>query len=366
MRCIPPTYPPHPTPTCDSPRTEPLLRGGRWLRIAHAALALVVGALAIAPAGAAPYPERPVTIVSAFPPGGIVDILARRIAQQFSDRFGQSFIVENRTGAAGSIGYAAAARAKADGYTLVLASGPTTMAPPGEATQGWDPLTSFSAIGMIGTIPQVIVATNAVPARNLPEFIDYAKTQRGQLNYGSAGLGTTPFFTMELLKNQQRLNLVHVPYRGQPEVMTDLIRGDLSITSVTAPLVLPHVQSGKMKALAVTSKQRLRALPDVPTVYEHGMGELGISNWFALLAPANLPPDVVASLAKALNEVLATREVQASLEEIGLAIQPAPPAETLAFVKSDLARWIAMSKSLSKPGAQTTPAGSAQGASAKP
>jgi tripartite-type tricarboxylate transporter receptor subunit TctC len=341
---------------------EPVVQAARSVsrrfgrRVPRAVLAFAVSLWAFAPAVAAPYPERPVTIVSAFPPGGIVDIIARKLAQRFSDRFGQSFIVENRTGAAGSIGYAAAARAKADGYTLVLASGPTTMAPPGEATQGWDPLTSFSAIGMIGTIPQVIVAANAVPARNLPDFIEYAKAQRGQLNYGSAGLGTTPFFTMELFKNQQRVNLVHVPYRGQPEVIMDLIRGDLSITSVTAPLVVPHIQSGKMKALAVTSKNRLRALPDVATVHEQGMGDLGISNWFALLGPANLPPEVVATLAKALPEVLATQDMQASLEEIGLAVQPAAPAETLAFVKGDLARWIAMSKSLSAHGTQGPPA----------
>lgn len=319
-----------------------------------------------APAAAAPYPERPVTIVSAFPPGGIVDIIARRVAQRFSDRFNQTFVVENRTGAAGSIGYAAAARAKADGYTLVLASGPTTMAPPGEGPQGWDPLTSFSAIGMIGTIPQVIVASNAVPANNLAEFVEYAKTQRRQLNYGSAGPGTTPFFTMELLKKQQRLDMVHVAYRGQPDVIVDLIRGDLSITSVTAPLVVPNVQGGKMKALAVTSKNRLAALPNVPTVHEQGMGDLGISNWFALLGPANLPPDVVAALAKALSEVLAMQEMQASLAQIGLATQSAPPAETLAFVKSDLARWIAMSKALAVPAAQASPAQRATSGPAKP
>jgi tripartite-type tricarboxylate transporter receptor subunit TctC len=292
------------------------------------------------------YPERPVTIVSAFPPGGIVDVIARRLAQRLSDRFRQPFIVENRTGAAGAIGYAYASRARPDGYTLVLASGPTTMAPPdASGPSGWNRLTAFSAIGMIGTIPQAIVASNAVPVHTLADFVAYAKGQP-RLNYGSAGFGTTPFFTMELLKEQEHLAITHVAYRGQPEVITDLVRGELSITAITVPLVLPHLQAGKMKALAVTSKARVAALPDVPTVYEQGLPKLGISNWFALLGPAKLPPDVIAKLAKALDETLTAPDMQASLAEIGLAVQTASPADTLAFVNSDLSRWIAMSKSL--------------------
>jgi tripartite-type tricarboxylate transporter receptor subunit TctC len=301
--------------------------------------------LASAPAHAA-YPERPVTVVAAFPPGGIVDIIARRLAQRFSDRLKQSFIVENKTGAAGSIGYAAAARAPADGYTLVLASGPTTMLASIEGPQSWNPMTAFSAIGMIGTIPQAIVTGNAMPARTLAEFVDYARARPGQVNYGSAGIGTTPFFTMELFKAQQKIDLTHVPYRGQPEVMTDLMRGELGITSVTVPLVLANVQAGKMKALAVTSSSRLQVLPAVPTVRELGMPELAISNWFALLAPAGLPADIAATLAAALNEALAAPELKSSLAEIGLLVESAPPAETLGFVKADLARWTAMSKTL--------------------
>ena len=319
----------------------------RRRRIAQAVLVCSAGLwLCATEAAAGSYPERPVTVVVAFPPGGIVDVIARRVALRLADRFKQSFIVENKTGAAGSIGYSFAARSAADGYTLVLASGPTTMAPPNDGPVTWDPLKSFSAIGMIGTIPQAIVVNNDVPAHTLQEFVAYARTKSGQVNYGSPGLGTTPYFTMELFKRQQKVNMTHIAYRGQPDVMVDLMRGDLGITSVTAPLVLPNVLNGKMRALAVTSKARLAALPDVRTVYEQGMADLDISNWFALLGPAHLPPDVVAALAKALNDTLASPETQASLAEIGLIVQTAPPAETLAFVKSDLAKWIAMSKEL--------------------
>ncbi|HSV80809.1 MAG TPA: tripartite tricarboxylate transporter substrate binding protein [Ramlibacter sp.] len=320
----------------------------RTRRAAAGALAVLAAAclLPAGPAAAAGYPDRPVTIVSAFPPGGIVDAIARRLAQQFSERFKQSFIVENRVGAAGSIGYSAAARAAPDGYTLVVASGPTTMAPPGSGAPSWQPQTAFSAIGMIGTIPQAIIVSNGLPVRTLPDLVDFAKARPGQVNYGSAGAGTTPFFTMELLKSQQKINLTHVPYRGQPEVMTDLVRGDIGVTAMTVPLVVQQVQAGKIRALAVTSATRLPALPEVPTVAEQGMSGLAISNWFALMAPAKLPPDVVATLARALSEALAAPEIRARFAELGLVIQPAPPAETLAFVQADLARWIAMARQL--------------------
>ncbi|WP_185878907.1 tripartite tricarboxylate transporter substrate binding protein [Variovorax sp. MHTC-1] len=317
-------------------------------RAAVRAVALLLAACVLPPgqAAAAGYPERPVTIVSAFPAGGIVDVIARRLAQHFSERFKQSFVVDNRSGAAGSIGYSAVARAAPDGYTLVVASGPTTMAPPGSAMPSWQPQTAFSAIGMIGTIPQAVIASSGLPVRTLPDLVEFARARPGQVNYGSAGAGTTPFFTMELLKRQQKIDLTHVAYRGQPEVMTDLVRGDIGVTAMTVPLVIQHVQSGRIKALAVTSPARLPSLPEVPTVAEQGMSGLAISNWFALMGPAKLPSDVVASLASALSEALAAPDVRASFADLGLIVQPAPPSETLAFVQADLARWIAMSRSL--------------------
>ncbi|HVZ45655.1 MAG TPA: tripartite tricarboxylate transporter substrate binding protein [Ramlibacter sp.] len=299
-----------------------------------------------APAIAGTYPDRAVTIVSAFPPGGIVDVIARRLAQRLGEQFKQNFIVDNRTGAAGSIGYSAVARSAPDGYTLVVASGPTTMAPPGSAIPSFQPQTAFSAIGMIGTIPQAIIVANTLPVRTLPDLVAYARSHPGQVNYGSAGAGTTPFFTMELLNAQQKVKLTHVPYRGQPEVMTDLIRGDIGVTAMTVPLVVQPVQAGRIRALAVTSSARLASLPDVPTVTEQGMPGLAISNWFALMGPAGMPPDVISALSAALSQALAAPDVRASLGELGLVIQPSPPAETLAFVQADLARWIAMSQSL--------------------
>lgn len=301
--------------------------------------------LATGPAAAGDYPERPVTIVSAFPAGGIVDVIARRLALKFTERFRQSFVVENRTGAAGSIGYSAVARSAPDGYTLVIASGPTTMTPPGSGPSSWQPEGAFSAVGMIGTIPQAIIVSPVLPVRTLPELVDHAR-RSGRVNYGSAGAGTTPFFTMELFKSQHKVELTHVPYRGQPEVMTDLVRGEIGVTAMTVPLVIPQVQAGRIRAIAVTSPSRLPMLPDVPTVAEQGMPTLGISNWFALMGPARMPPDVVSTLAHALSEALGAPDIRAAFAELGLVIQPSPPAETLAFVNGDLARWIAMSRTL--------------------
>jgi tripartite-type tricarboxylate transporter receptor subunit TctC len=185
-----------------------------------------------------------------------------------------------------------------------------------------------------------------MPVRSLQDLVEYARAKPGQVNYGSAGAGTTPFFTMELLKSRQKVNLTHVPYRGQPEVMTDLVRGDLGVTAMTVPLVVPQVQAGKVRAIAVTSAGRLPSLPDVPTVSEQGMPGLAISNWFALMGPARLPPHVVATLSRALGDALAAPDIRAAFAELGLLIQPLPPAETLAFVNGDLARWIAMSRAL--------------------
>ena len=292
------------------------------------------------------YPSKPVRMIVPFTPGGGTDIMARVVAARASESFGQQIVVDNRPGAGGTIGFETVVRANPDGYTLVVASGPTTMAPPGAAAPSWQPQTAFSAIGMIGTIPQAIIVSNGLPVRSLPDLVSHAKARPGQVNYGSAGAGTTPFFTMELLKSQQKIELTHVAYRGQPEVMTDLVRGEIGVTAMTVPLVVQQVRSGKIKAIAVTSSTRVPSLPDVPTVVEQGMPDLAISNWFALMGPARMPPEVVATLARVLSEALAAPDVRASLGDLGLVIQPAPPAETQAFVQADLARWIAMSRSL--------------------
>ena len=181
------------------------------------------------------------------------------------------------------------------------------MAPPNDGPVTWDPLKSFSAIGMIGTIPQAIVVNNDVPAHTLQEFVAYARTKSGQVNYGSpAGSGTTPYFTMELFKREQKVNMTHIAYRGQPDVMVDLMRGDLGITSVTAPLVLPNVLNGKMRALALLRRRVWQhcpmCVPSTSRAWPISTSPTGSPCWCSLY----LPPDVVAALAKALNDTLAS------------------------------------------------------------
>ena len=247
-----------------------LVTAGRMAALRRVLLLLIAPLLA-SNSMAASYPERPITIVVPFTAGGIVDIVARKIAVPMSAALGQPVVVENKTGAAGIIGYAAVARAKPDGYSLVLASGSLTLGLAYQPSPDVHPVRSYSGIGMIGKIPQAIVVSQELPANSLAEFARIAKEKPGTLNFGSVGAGTTPFFTIELMRQIYDLDLLHVPYRGQPEMITDVLRGTLNISSVTAPLVAQHVSSKKMKAIAVTGRQRLPYLPDVATVYEQGV-----------------------------------------------------------------------------------------------
>lgn len=295
---------------------------------------------------AGPYPDRPITIVVPFTAGGIVDIIARKVAVPMSAALGQPVVVENKTGAAGLIGYASAARAKADGHTLVLASGSLTLGLAYKPSAEVHPVRSYSGIGMIGKIPQAIVVSQDLPAQTVADFVRVAKEKPGILNFGSVGAGTTPFFTIELLRQMHDLDLVHIPYRGQPEMISDVLRGALSVSSMTAPLVAQHVNANKMKAIAVTGRQRLAYMPQVPTVYEQGLPRLDISNWFALLGPAGLPDPIVEKLARALQDAVRDRDVESSFAKMGLEAVTATPAETLAFVEKDHTLWVGVAKSI--------------------
>jgi tripartite-type tricarboxylate transporter receptor subunit TctC len=208
------------------------------------------------------------------------------------------------------------------------------------------PVRSYSGIGMIGKIPQAIVVSQDLPAHSVADFVRIARNKPGTLNFGSVGAGTTPFFTIELLRQIYNLDLVHVPYRGQPEMIGDLLRGTLNVSSITAPLVAQHVSSNRMKAIAVTGRQRLPYLPDVPTVYEQGIPRLDISNWFALLGPAGLPNPVVERLARELREALRNREVEESFAKLGVEAAPATPLETMAFVEKDYVLWSGVAKTV--------------------
>lgn len=307
---------------------------------------LAVQCLLPATATGAPYPERPVTILVPFTAGGVVDIVARKIAAPLATTLGQPVLVENRTGAAGMIGYASAAKARPDGYSLVLASGSLTLGLAYQPSAEVHPVRSYSGIGMIGTIPQAIVVGQQVPAQTVADFVRMAKERPGAFNFGSVGPGTTPFFTIELLKQTYELDLLHVPYRGQPEMITAVLRGELAISSITAPLVVQHVTAHKMKAIAVTGSRRLPYLPEVPTVHEQGLPRLDISNWFALLGPAGLPDAVVDRLARALHAALRDPDVQGSFEKLGVEPGSAGPADTMSFIEKDHALWTAVAKAL--------------------
>lgn len=291
-------------------------------------------------ASAQSYPAQPLKLIVPFSAGGIVDIIAREMAAQLHPLLKQPVLVENRTGASGSIGIAAVANAAPDGYTLLLASGVITINSAMNRKLPWHPIRSFEPVGMIATSPQVIVVHPQVPAANLQELIAYVRSNPGKLEYGSVGVGSTPHLTIELLKARTGIHLVHIPYRGQTEVVVDLMQGRIAMSSVTLSVVQQHIASGKLRAMAITTSTRSPLLPQVPTVLESGIVDFDVPNWFGVLAPKGTQPAVTARLGSELGKVLVQPEVAAKLDKLGAQANTRSAEEFGKFLQADLERWV--------------------------
>lgn len=287
------------------------------LRIwAFAAAALFAGAGALAA-----YPDKPVTLVVPYPPGGATDILARILNKGLSQRLGQPVIVDNKAGAGTAIGAAAVARAPADGYTLLISSNTTfTVNAALKRTLPYDPLQHFEGVGLIGSSPLVLLANPTVPANTVRELVALAQKQPGKLSYGSFGTGTTSHLAGELFGLMTGAELLHVPYRGSAPAMTDLIGGQVPLTFDTNVAAMPQIAAGKVKAIAVTSRTRYSGLPNVPTVAEAGYPEYEMVPWIVVVAPRGLPADVRTRLSKALQQTIADPATRAELEKAGLEV----------------------------------------------
>ena len=307
------------------------MRTTRWF--------LLLAVLACGAAFAQPFPSKPIKVVVPYPPGGVVDVIARAIGERMSQNVGQPIVVENRTGAAGNIGTDAVARSAADGYTLVLASPSHTVNISLYSNLSWHPIQSFSPVVMVGVIPSVIVLHPSVPAGSLPEFIAYAKARPGKLNYGSAGAGSSIHLAAEMLKQMAGLHIVQIPYGGQPPALAALIAGDVQMMPLTMALAKARVQAGQLKAIAVTTPKRSGAMPDVPTVAESGYPGYEVSTWFAYLAPAGTPSEVVARLNQELTGAMRHPEVEKRLQNIGAELNPGSPEDLKRFLESDIERW---------------------------
>jgi tripartite-type tricarboxylate transporter receptor subunit TctC len=261
------------------------------------------------PAAAQNYPSQPIRIISPFPPGGSVDITARLIAEPLAAQLGTRIIVDNRSGASGNIGMEAAARAAPDGYTLVLNTIPLVTNQAMFPNLTWDPIRDFTAIGMVSTSPHVVVVPGKSPITSIDQLVKAARASPGRLTYASAGVATTFHLCAELFKDQTHTFILHVPYRGGGPAVLDTLAAQVDMSFPTLAAAVPHVKTGALRALAVTSVQRSPLLPDVPTLQEAGLKDFQFSQWQALLAPAKTPPAIVARLNAALREALKSKDV---------------------------------------------------------
>lgn len=299
------------------------------------------GALALPQARAQDsWPTKPITLLVGFSPGGGTDLIARQVAPRLSQLLGQPVIIENRPGASGTIATAAAARAKPDGYTLLLGHvSSNAMVPAIMPKLPYSAANDFTAIVRIGSVPQVVTVPQGSPAKTLQEFIAFARSKPGGINYASSGSGTQQHFAAELFQQATGTTMTHVPYKGSGAALTDLIAGQVEVNFDTVPTVLAQVRAGKLRALAVTTRARAASLPEVPTMIESGVPGYEIGAWYMLLGPASLPGPVVERLADAMNKTLQTPEVREKLMGLGTDIAGGTPAQAQAYLASEIARW---------------------------
>lgn len=289
--------------------------------------------------GAQSYPTRPVKILVPFPPGAGVDIVTRLIANKLSLATGQQFIIENRSGAGGNVGAAEAARATPDGYTLLAAPSSIALSQSLFKNLPFNADKDFRAIGLMASVPFVLVVNPSVPAKTLPELISLAKSQPGVLTYASTGNGSSPQLTAEMFKSQAQIDIRHVPYRGSAPALTDLISGQVTMMFANALSVLPHVQSGSLRALAVTGLQTNASFPDLPTMAKAGLPGFESETWFILLAPTGTPNDIIQTLNARLVEVSQQADTQNNLSKQGATTKVGSPAQADAFLKKEIEKY---------------------------
>jgi tripartite-type tricarboxylate transporter receptor subunit TctC len=308
------------------------------------ALATVVLSPNMAAAQAA-YPAKPIRLVVPFAVGGVTDTSGRLIAEQLSKRLGQQVVVDNKPGASGNIGTQMVATAEPDGYTLLLAFDGTMVINPHVFPKvGFDTLKDFAPIGKIGDAILILVSHPGVPAKTLQQVIALSKTQSGGLSYGTSGTGGTPHIAGELLKQRTGANLTHIPYKGGGQALTDVLGGNIPLVYTAVAGAFPHVKSGKLHAVAVSSAQRAPSLPDVPTFTESGISDFDINSWVGLLAPAKTPRAIVDKLNTELNAVLNDPAVRERLNTLGITASPGGTERFGRDMARDLSRYAAVVK----------------------
>ena len=291
------------------------------------------------------YPTKPVKIVVPSAPGGGTDIVARLLAQSFSKSLGQNFIVENKHGAGNLIGIETVARAPADGYTLLFVASPLVLNPILFKKVNYDPIKDFSPISLAATAPNILVVHPSTPATNVKEWVELAHKGQNKLSYASAGVGTSPHMSMELFNAMAGIQTLHIPYKGTTPAVTDLLGGQVNAMFSNALTVMPHIQSGKLRALAVSGNRRLDLLPDVPTVMEAGIAQYVSLQWYGLLAPAGTPPAVIQTINREMVKALQSKDIKDKLASEGAEPVGSTPAEFANLIKNDFDKWSKVAKS---------------------
>jgi tripartite-type tricarboxylate transporter receptor subunit TctC len=308
----------------------------RWLTLI-VALATVAPNL---PATAQGYPVKPVRYLVPFPAGGSPDIVARSVSERLARMWGQQVLVDNRSGAGGTLGAALAAKSPADGYTLFQCNiASSAIAESLYAKLPYDHQRDFAPLSRIGTTPNVLVVHPSTPARSVKEFIAYAKANPGKLSYGSSAAGSSQHLSMELIKLTAKIDVVHVSYKGAPQALSDVVGGQIPCSVQTAPGVLQAIQSGRVRALAVTSLKRISQLPAVPTLNETVLPDFEVNSWYGLCAPAATPASILDKVHDDLVAVLRSPDIQQRFEQLVIQVAPTSRDEFGQFIRAETARW---------------------------
>jgi tripartite-type tricarboxylate transporter receptor subunit TctC len=307
----------------------------------HVLKACALAALAVsAAAHAQVYPAKPIRMIVAYPPGGGTDIVGRMVAQKLGESLGHSVVVENRGGASGNIGTELAARAAPDGYTILMGNvAPNAINVSLFKNLPFDPVTDLAPVSLVASTPNILVVHPSTPARSVKELIALAKAKPGALNFASAGVGSSSHLAGELFHILAGADIVHVPYKGAGPAMVDVLSGQIQLYFATMPAAMPHVKSGKLAPLAVTSARRSLALPDLPTIAEAGVPAYEASTWYGVLAPAHTPSAVVARLHREIVRILADAALRERLTDQGFEPVGNSPEEFGAYIKSEILKW---------------------------
>lgn len=286
------------------------------------------------------FPSRPITWVVPFAPGGITDTTSRIVAEEMARTLGQSVLIDNRGGAGGTVGTEQVARAKPDGYTMIYGTQGTMAANVTLRKElSYDPLKSFLPVHLVGESPNLFVAFEGAPYHSVPEFIAYAKANPGKVTFSSSGVGTATHLVAELFKTVTGIEMLHVPYKGSAPALNDLIAGRLDVMFDYPVSVGPHVEAGKLKVLATTAPERLRAFPNAPTMAELGLTEMTTQSWSSIMVPAGTPPAIVDRLAAAAHAALTSERVRTHFERVGTRPMLLQKAEMIPFMEQEIKRW---------------------------